>query len=426
VYADFEDFHSNFLAVPAANPPRSVGRMSLNQTVPTKGVGGMAQWSRAFGGNQVVSGGVDWHWVTGESQEGALDPTFGQTVVTTRYSGGSQQSTGAFVQDIISPMSKLEVTLSARLDHWRNYDGHNLETTVATGQPTANNRPSIPERTDTVGSPRVAALYHLTDAVGVWGDFGYGFRAPTLNELYRQFSKGAVLTKPNDQLGPERLKGGEFGVKLSPLTNLAVGATWFDNRIHNPVSNVSQNRAGTLVMRQNLGSTRIWGIQTDVDYQVARYWHVSGGYLYDQAKVVDYTTDPALGLPSIVGNFLPQVPENRGSIHIAYVNPKIATVAFGVQFIGKQFDDDQNAAFVLGPALSDAGYPVPADPSTSPGLPAFKVFDLTVTRSISRDFEAFFNAQNLLDRTYFVSTRPDTVGSPRLVSVGIRVKFQGK
>ena len=81
-----------------------------------------------------------------------------------------------FVQDVFTPVSKLVVTLSARLDHWRNYDAHFLETSVATGLPTANNRPScttsggqppacLQDRNDTVVDPRVGALYHLTGAV---------------------------------------------------------------------------------------------------------------------------------------------------------------------------------------------------------------------------------------------------------------------
>ena len=64
---------------------------------------------------------------------------------------------GVFVSDIITPTTKLVLTLSARADRWRNYDGHNLETSVATGLPTANYRDDLPERTDTVFSPRVAA-----------------------------------------------------------------------------------------------------------------------------------------------------------------------------------------------------------------------------------------------------------------------------
>ena len=37
VFVDSETFRSNFLAVPAATPPRSLGRMTLNQRVPTTG-----------------------------------------------------------------------------------------------------------------------------------------------------------------------------------------------------------------------------------------------------------------------------------------------------------------------------------------------------------------------------------------------------
>jgi outer membrane receptor protein involved in Fe transport len=65
---------------------------------------------------------------------------------------------------------------------------------VITGQPTVNNKPTLAEGTDTVVSPRVAALYHLTDRITGWGAFNTGFRAPTLTELCRQFSVGTVVT----------------------------------------------------------------------------------------------------------------------------------------------------------------------------------------------------------------------------------------
>ena len=62
----------------------------------------------------------------------------------------------------------------------------------------------------------MAALYRLHELVSVWGDIGSGFRAPTLNELYRQFRVGTVLTLANNQLGPEHLVGGELGVSVVP------------------------------------------------------------------------------------------------------------------------------------------------------------------------------------------------------------------
>src|SRR5690606_21569622 len=133
----------------------------------------------------------------------------------------------------------LTVTLSGRLDHWSNYDGHNLETSIATGEPTAGNVPALPDRSDTVFSPRIAASYRLDDRTNVWASLGSGFRAPTLNELYRQFRVGSVLTLANSELGPERLVGAELGIRVAPLPNVIWRATWFGNRITDPVSNVT-------------------------------------------------------------------------------------------------------------------------------------------------------------------------------------------
>ena len=49
IYSDVETFRSNFMAVVQGTPvPRSVGRMTLNQRVPTNSVGGMVEWSRTL------------------------------------------------------------------------------------------------------------------------------------------------------------------------------------------------------------------------------------------------------------------------------------------------------------------------------------------------------------------------------------------
>jgi outer membrane receptor protein involved in Fe transport len=408
VFSDFETFRSNFLAVPG--PPavtvlRSVGRMTLNQRVPTTGAGAVVQWSKALSPEQFVTGGADWRWVDGDSQEDVLDAQVGAQVVTKRVSGGTQRSVGAFIQDLITPAPELEITLSARVDGWRNYDAHNLETTVATGLPTANHNPALPAREDTVVSPRAAALYHVIDCVSVWGDIGSGFRAPTLNELYRQFSVGAVLTLANNQLGPERLVGGDLGINVNPVRNVTVRTTWFDNRVRNPVSNVTI--ATNRQQRQNLGRTRVTGIQTDVEYRLRETWRVTGGYLYNEATVREFAANPQL-----LGKFLPQVPRHRGSFQVAYSSPKYASVALGVQFIGRQFDEDQNTRAVPG--------------ETEPGLPGYGIVDLLLSRPVARTLDLFFGIQNLANREYFVGTLPTTIGSPRLINGGVRVRFAGR
>ncbi|MGB7217748.1 MAG: TonB-dependent receptor [Vicinamibacterales bacterium] len=404
VFTDFETFHSNFLAVPTATPARSIGRLTLRQKVPTTGVGGSIQWSRTSWRRHDIQIGADTRWVDGESQEDGLDAaTNGTTVNIKRVSGGTQQSVGAFVQDIITPLPKLAVTVSARVDHWRNYDAHNLESNYPSGTPTLNDKPTLPERADTTVSPRVGALYRVSDRLSAWGSFSTGFRAPTLNELYRQFQVGAVLTRANDQLGPERLKGGEVGVTVTPWPNVSVRTTWFDNRVESPVSNVTI--ATNTQQRQNLGLTRIWGVQNTVEYRVGPYWRASGGYLFDRATVEEYAPNPQL-LASIVGNDLPQVPTHRGSVHAAYANPRYATISVGVQMVGRQFDDDQNTSTRV--------------------LPGYATVDFAVSRTIMRNVEAFFGVQNLFDKEYVVGTLPTTIGSPRLVNGGVRLRLVGR
>jgi outer membrane receptor protein involved in Fe transport len=404
LFTDIETFRSNFLAVPAAAAARSIGRMTLNQRVPSTSVGGMLQWNRPLGVRNLFTVGGDFRWVDGDSEEDGLDAVRGQTITLRRVSGGTQRSISAFVQDVITPTNKLVLTLSARVDSWRNYDAHNNETNIPAGTPTAGHRPSIPDTEDTVASPRIAALYHFNDRVSAWGDLSWGFRAPTLNELYRQFRVGAILTLANDQLGPERLVGGEAGIRLRPIDRVTIRSTWFDNRVKNPVSNVTRLDLVNTLQRQNLGRTRIAGLQNDVEVRVGSEWRVAAGYLYNRAKVKEFAASPLT-----VGKYLPQVPKHRGSAQVAYSNPDWINVALGVQFLGRQFDDDLNARIVPG--------------ESEPGLPGYTMVDLSVSRALVRNVDVFLGVQNLLNEEYIVGTLPTTIGSPRLAHGGVRVRF---
>jgi outer membrane receptor protein involved in Fe transport len=210
------------------------------------------------------------------------------------------------------------------------------------------------------------------------------------------------------------------------VSRLTIRTTWFDNRITNPVANVTIGNNGNLQQRQNLGATRIWGIQSDAEYLIHTSWRFSAGYLFNRARVLEFAANPALALncPGNLGQacVLPQVPANRGSFRLSYSNPRYATVTIGVQFIGKQFDDDQNLRGIPAPALADAGYPA----SVEPGLPRYTVADLTASRAIRRDIDLFFGVQNLFNRQYFVGTLPTTIGSPRMVNGGVRIRFTGR
>ena len=108
------------------------------------------------------------------------------------------------------------------------------------------------------------------------------------------------------------------------------------------------------------------------------------------------------------------MPKNRGTYRISYIDPKLAIVTFGMQFVGLQFDtgDDTNARAVPGYSYT--------------GLPSYTVSELTITRGLGRNVDVFFGAQNLFNQQYIVATLPTTIGSPRLVNGGIRVRLNGR
>jgi outer membrane receptor protein involved in Fe transport len=381
----------------------------------------MVQWATSLGSKNYVTIGTDFRLVDGDSIEQVWNGT-STAVVTNRTSGGTQASTGVFIQDIFSVTPRFQLTLSARLDHWRNYDAHNRNISATTGLPittpptsTSLDRPSckdvadpssmpcLKDRENTVGNPRVGAVYHLSDSVSVWSSLSWGFRAPTLNELYRQFAVGTTTTIANDQLGPERLTAGEGGVTYSK-SNLTWRSAWFVNKFTNPISNVTTNVVGTTItrQRQNLGKTRIWGLQSEVEYRLQNYWRVSTAYLYDVAKVTEGRAD-FQGI-SLVGRQIAEVPKHRGSLELSYSNPRYVTAAASWSIVGGQYDDDLNTLW----------------------LPYYSTVDINFSRKIYRNAELFFGVQNLFNREFYVQRNPTTTGGPRLVTGGLEYTWNGR
>ena len=401
-FGDRVRFRSNFLAVPAATPARSVGRMTLNQFVPSSSIGASAQWTRAASRWSVLASGLDWRRVVGESREDGLDAQTGTRVVVRRVSGGEQQNLGVFVQDVITPVPSLVLTFAIRHDRWTNVNGHNLETDEA-GTPTANNRPSLEDRTDHLTTPRLSALYKAAVNISIWSSVGWAFRAPTLNELYRQFRVGAVTTLANESLGAERLRSVEAGVRLTPQPSMLVRAAWFDNALTDAVSNVTLTTSGNNILqqRQNLGLTRVRGVQADVEWRFSPLARLSAAYVYNDAVVREFEASPAL-----VGKELPQVPRHRATLQLFLARPRIADLSVDVLAAGRQFDDDLNVRAIPGRG--------------EPGLPPFATVNVLVSRRVSRGLSLFVGAQNLFDQRSYAGTLPTTLGAPRTVTAGVR------
>jgi iron complex outermembrane receptor protein len=405
VYSQLQTFTSTFSRI---SLDRNSEVLTLDQTVPSTGVGGSLQWTKPLFARHLVTAGVDARWIDGQSDEDILN--FAGTAVTTRReAGGQQHFVGVFAQDIFKPLERLQITGALRFDYWQNGDASRTDRTPATGRVT---KTPFADRTDTALSPKFAILYRATDSLSLRASAYQAFRAPTLNELYRQFRVGNVVTLANAELGAERLTGGEIGFDYAVGESWLAKLTGFWNELKDPVSNVTLSApfpadcpAGTVCrQRQNLGRTRSRGVEAELHYRPARQWDLSASYLYNDSEVLKFPADP-----SLEGKRVPQVPKHTYTLGVQYLNPRFINAAVQGRFVGDQFEDDRNEN----------------------ELDSFFTVDLSLWRPIPLPYaaasEAFVAVENLLDTTYAVGKDPATgvvsIGAPLLFHGGIRFRF---
>lgn len=383
-------FNQTFSAVAQDRNSESLTRV---QRVPAQQFGVSLQWSRtAARGHTLVAGG-EGRVVRGESDELVF---VGGSHTGFADSGGRERSVGAYFLDAIRITPRLVITPSARVEHWRNFAGFSA-TRPLSGSATVT---SFPDRSESIVSPRLGLLYRVTDHLSLTGSAYRAFRAPTLNELYRSFRVGNILTLSNEQLRAERLTGGETGAIVTGAgERLMLRGTYFWSEITRPVANVTLSVAPNLItrQRQNLGRTRSRGMEIQAETRITSTLSLSAAYQFTNAAVVRFPTNTALE-----GLRIPQVPRHQFTFLMRYFRP--SSILLGVQgrLASDQFDDDLNTL----------------------RLERFFTMDLMAARPITPSVDAFIAVENVLNQRYSIGRTPvRTVAAPILARVGLRFQL---
>ncbi len=345
-YHTREQFHAGFSAVAA---DRNSERLTSRQTVPATATGGAlymqhrrSQWE-AFGG-------ADTQRSAGESID-RLVPT------GLRVGGGTIWERGLFGQ-LQGRFRQALLFVGARED-WTGQGGQffSPRAGVVAGR----------------GSWRARTSVYRS------------FRAPTLNELYREFRMGNVVTLANAGLRPETVFGAEVGADWE-VKDMRLTVTGYRLALDGLITNVTLTATPSLItrQRQNAAAALARGVEVEV-HQRWRHWQGQLGYLYADSR---YRT----------GERIPQSPRHQGSAQLVYQRGG-TTASAGLRSYALQFEDDRNQ-FVL---------------------PGFATVQLVIRQRLSASLTALAEAENLLDRQYLVGFSPTpNLGGPRLWRVGLR------
>ena len=388
-YGGPQTYDQSFSAIASDRSSESLTRL---QRVPSQQAGASVQWSRPIGSRETLVAGFEEREVRGASDE--LGFVSNSPSVATG-AGGRQSSTGFFIESITRPTDRWMVQGSLRADYWRNQRGYiNTVPLTGIGSPSSN---LFPDRSEHALSPRLSVLRKVNERVFLSASIYRAFRAPTLNELYRSFRVGDVVTQANANLFAERLTGGEVGASLATANQrLTARSSLFWAEIASPIANVTLSVQPNLItrQRQNLGSTRSRGVEFELEGRVSNSVTLTGAYQFADAQVLRFPADATLE-----GLLIPHVPRHVLTFQARYVNARRIIAALEARVVGSEFDDDQNQL----------------------RLNRYCELNATVARPLGRGVELFAATENLLDARYDVGRTPvRTMGPPIMVRAGVR------
>nr|WP_083276817.1 TonB-dependent receptor [Sphingobium phenoxybenzoativorans] len=350
----------------------STFRKSLDQrNTPSTGLGGKIEIRPPIGDAHVLRVGVDTRLSNGDMYEVAYNANLAANPVTARrHAGGKQSTTGFFVEDDWT-IGRLILTGGARADRWTITDGF-FETRNPAGTVTGDTR--YADRSDWQFSGRAGALLRLSDAVALRGAGYTGFRLPTLNELYRPFTVFPITTRANAALVPEKLKGVEAGVDLTPVKGVSLGVTAFYNRLDNAISNRTIDAITRI--RENVDAIVAKGVEVTANAHLTPALSLSGSYAYSHSTVK---------APGQLFNGLrpSQTPRHAASATIAWQSETGPSLSTTLRYVAKQYEDDLQTDILPDAFTMDAVVKLPLGHGMTLTARGENLFDATVvTRNV--------------------------------------------
>jgi outer membrane cobalamin receptor len=355
-----------------AEPPRSDEFLKSVQRVPSHTGGASAQYSRQWAGTNLLLGG-ETRVMTGHTTDTGYEH---DSVVAVTQTGGSERLESGFARATIAVNERMTFVAGVHGDEWESSsDTSSFSQTVG------------------AFNPRLSLAYRAGDSgFAIRGSVFGGFRAPTLNELYRSFQVGNDLTVPNETLTPERLKSAEAGVSFSRgIASIRVTGFW--SVLDDAVTSVTIATSPELNVRRRENADRIrsTGLEFEGDVRLSRPLSlaVTGALIdsrFEGNTVLRDFRVPQVPKYSVVGTFRYRDPAWTGSAQI--------------RVVGSQFDDDVNTRM----------------------LDRAAVVDVFAGRTVARRTFVFVAIENVFDADYDAGRIPIAItGLPRAVRAGVQL-----
>ena len=256
-----------------------------------------------------------------------------------------QQSISPYAQ-IEHQFEHLRITAGIRYDHFSvdyrdKLDASVPERGVFPGIPfpSTHFRPDSQKVTFTNTSPKFGAVYSLSSAQEVFANYRYGFRAPTVGQLFR--SGASVDT---ESLLPVQALSREIGWRRR-AERINVELSVYQLDIKDDILTIIDNEQLTR-RNVNAGETRHKGVELGLHAEVTEAVTFDFAYSYAKHTYVDFQYVCGTTVCNFAGNHLSRAPRTVGFAGLNWSPSSISGLRLNleVNHLGSYFTDETNTA----------------------------------------------------------------------------------
>lgn len=335
---------------------------------------------------------------------------------------GVQTFTGLFAQAKYLPIESLDVTFSARVDHYDMSDRSNTRT-LASGATAGG---PLPDAARTAFDPSLSARYAVNDSWSLRAAAYKAFRAPGFNNLTRTFGTGTSTTIANPDLKPEDLRGWEAGADWRG-GGLTAGLTWFMYNIRNMIATYTASGPNAPAQVQAIcGGAGLPGCGGAARY----YTNDQDGRSFGLEAVASWKINEQLALDSWYAR-TDSVLTHHGAVVTDPLHVQLVGVPRNTALLSATWKPDRKLRAYLEARYTGA---MLLDTTSNNGTTRFgqgssTIVNASIDYALNARSNFFLSASNLGGRQYGESaysiSQPynQQLSAPRTINAGVRTRF---
>src|SRR5262249_46534121 len=304
----------------------------------------------------------------------------------TSNSLGKTRTNALWLQDAwrFAPLYRL--TVGARYESWRAYDGLNFSAAPASSV-------SQPAITSSKFSPKASLTWEPSTPWQLTPSYGTPYRFPTVSELYQAVTVAGVIFTPNPNLRPERAYSGELALEYL-MEKGRIRLSLFQENLTDALISQNSTIPGTNTIGssvQNIDKIRSRGLElaaqkSDVGL---RGLDLSGSVTYVDSTI---RSDPnfrnAAGvLTDVRGKYTPNIPMLKATALATYRYDYRWSGALGARYSDRVWATIDNTDI---------------NPHTYQGFEQFFVLDARLNYQFDKTARASIGVDNLNNRKCFL------------------------